>query len=71
MQKELVAKIAKMLQAIPAHSDWDIEIVGIDPVDTGLKVVYRDKRSPIQRMEIEQTDKEERCKFQYCNMIKI
>ena len=50
MQKELVVKIIEMLQAIPAHSDWDIEITGIDPVVTGLKVVYRDKRSPIQRM---------------------
>ena len=39
-----------MLQAIPAHLDWDIEIVGIDPTIAGLKVVYRDKRSPIQRM---------------------
>ena len=27
MQKELVIKITEMLQAIPAHSDWDIEIV--------------------------------------------
>ena len=50
MQKKLIKKITEMLQAIPAHSDWDIEIVGIDPVDTGLKVVYRDKRSPIQRL---------------------
>ena len=54
MQKELVAKITEMLQAIPAHSDWDIEIVGIDPTIEGLKVVYKvvysDKRSPIQRM---------------------
>ena len=50
MQKELVVKITEMLQAIPAHSDWDIEIVGIDPVDTGLKVVYRDRKNPIQRL---------------------
>ena len=50
MQKELVVKITEMLQAIPAHSDWDIEITGIDPVVTGLKVVYRDRKNPIQRM---------------------
>ena len=50
MQKELVIKIAEMLQAIPAHFDWDIEITGIDPVVTGLKVVYRDRKNPIQRM---------------------
>lgn len=50
MQKELVVKTTEILQAIPAHSDWDIEIVGIDPTIEGLKVVYRDKRSPIQRM---------------------
>ena len=50
MQKELVIKIIGMLQAIPAHSDWDIEITGIDPTIAGLKVVYRDKRSPVQRM---------------------
>ena len=50
MQKELVIKITEMLQAIPAHSDWEIEITGIDPVVSGLKVVYRDKRSPIQRI---------------------
>lgn len=50
MQKKLRNKISKMLQAIPAHLDWDIEIVGIDPVDTGLKVVYRDRKDPIQRM---------------------
>ncbi len=50
MQEELVAKITEMLQAIPAHSDWDIEITGIDPVVTGLKVVYRDRKNPIQRM---------------------
>ena len=50
MQKELVAKITEMLQAIPAHSDWDIEVVGIDPTIAGLKVVYRDRKNPIQRM---------------------
>ena len=50
MQKELVVKITKMLQAIPAHSDLDIEIVEIDTAIEGLKVVYSDKRSPIQRM---------------------
>ena len=50
MQKELVIKITEMLQAIHAHSDWDIEITGIDPVVTGLKVVYRDRKNPIQRM---------------------
>ena len=50
MQKELVIKITGMLQAIPAHSDWDIEITGIDPTIAGLKVVYRDRKNPIQRM---------------------
>ena len=50
MQKELVNKITEMLQAIPAHADWDIEIVGIDPTIAGLKVVYRDQKNPIQRM---------------------
>ena len=50
MQKKLRNKITEMLQTIPAHSDWDIEIVGIDPVDTGLKVVYRDRKNPIQRL---------------------
>lgn len=50
MQKKLRNKITEMLQAIPAHSDWDIEVVGIDPVDTGLKVVYRDRKNPIQRL---------------------
>ena len=50
MQTELVVKITEILQDIPAHSDWDIEIVGIDPTIAGLKVVYRDKRSPVQRM---------------------
>ena len=50
MQKELVVKIIEILQAIPAYSDWDIEITGIDPVVTGLKVVYRDRKNPIQRM---------------------
>ena len=50
MQKELVVKIIEILQAIPAHSDWDIEIAGIDPTIAGLKVVYRDKRSTVQRM---------------------
>ena len=50
MQKKLRNKIVEMLQAIPAHADWDIEIVGIDPVDTGLKVVYRDRKDTIQRM---------------------
>ena len=50
MQKELVIKITEMLQAIPAHSDWDIEIAGIDPTIAGLKVVYRDRKNPIQRM---------------------
>lgn len=50
MQKKLRNKITEMLQAIPAHSDWDIEVVGIDPVDTGLNVVYRDRKNPIQRL---------------------
>ena len=50
MQKKLRNKITEMLQAIPAYSGWDIEILGIDPVDTGLKVVYRDRKEPIQRM---------------------
>ena len=50
MQKELVIKITEMLQAIPVHANWDIEITGIDPVVTGLKVVYRDGKNPIQRM---------------------
>lgn len=50
MQKKLRNKIVEMLRAIPAHADWDIEIVGIDPVDTGLKVVYRDRKDTIQRM---------------------
>ena len=50
MQKKLRRKIIEILQAIPAHSDWDIEVVGIDPTIAGLKVVYRDRKDPIQRM---------------------
>ena len=49
MEKELVMKITGMLQVIPAHAEWNIDIVGIQPTIDGLYVVYRNSDSPIQR----------------------
>lgn len=55
MNTELANKITSMLQAIPAHAKWDIEIIGIQPVLEGLYIVYRNRENPIQ--EDCQTDK--------------
>lgn len=44
MNTELANKITSMLQAIPAHAKWDIEIIGIQPVLEGLYIVYRKER---------------------------
>ena len=49
MEKELVMKITGMLQVIPAHASWNINIAGIQPTIDGLYVVYRDSNT-IQRM---------------------
>ena len=49
MNTELANKITSMLQAIPAHAKWDIEIIGIQPVLEGLYIVYRDRENPIHR----------------------
>lgn len=38
MNTELANKITSMLQAIPAHAKWDIEIIGIQPVLEGLYI---------------------------------
>lgn len=48
MNTELANKITSMLQAIPAHAKWDIEIIGIQPVLEGLYIVYRNRENPIQ-----------------------
>ena len=48
MNTELANKITSMLQAIPAHAKWDIEIIGIQPVLEGLYIHNRE--NPIQRI---------------------
>lgn len=48
MDKSLVTKISSMLQAIPVHAKWDIEIIDIQPTLKGLCVIYRNKEN-IQR----------------------
>lgn len=50
MNTELVNKITSMLQAIPAHANWDIEIIGIQPTLEGLYIVYHNRENPIQRI---------------------
>lgn len=50
MNTELANKITSMLQAIPAHAKWDIEIIGIQPVLEGLYIVYHNRENPIQRI---------------------
>lgn len=49
MSTALVQKITGMLQEYPAHTDWDIEILDIQPRMDGLFVVYRNKGA-IQRL---------------------
>ena len=43
MSTALVQKITGILQKYPAHADWDIEIIDIQPRMDGLFVVYRNK----------------------------
>ena len=45
MNTELVNKITSMLQAIPAHAKWDIEIIGIQPVLEGIYCLSRQRES--------------------------
>ena len=49
MQKELVMKITSILQAIPEHAEWNIEIIDIQPVIDGLYIVYRNSDDYNQR----------------------
>lgn len=50
MNTEPADKITSMLQAIPAHAEWDIGIIGIQPVLEGLYIVYHNRENPIQRI---------------------